>query len=388
MAPHLQIYFPDHLNLGHSSKLFTGVCGLAKRGLIRYTLCPQNPWNLDDVTVGIEVSHQGQVRKIAIDLRDRSTVWCPGALANCDIYFKRSFVRSHVELLEHPWQQKVVPYGLNYPCRGNGSSVSVFRRQLSSLWRIGLQSLRGDTARWKEKCADLRKYFVTPSADTFVQGPQTPVSPAVIFQTYLWEPRDVYPDDANEINEMRAQLVRVLRRRLGKRFWGGVLPTEFACRYYSDVVTNLPTHRKQYIALCKSAMIGVYSRGLHHSNAFKLSEYLAASQAIVSDRLTHELPAPLRDGIHLLHYRDAEECAEKCADLLADSEFCQAMRQANHQYYCTEVEPGAHLLQCLRQTADGHGTQQQRTTTDEFQREPTGFESGTQQSRIVAGRSN
>jgi hypothetical protein len=349
MTAHVRIFFPDHLNLFHSSKLFTGISGLAQRGEIQFTLCTENPWNLDGHTLGMEVTQEGRVRKIAFDLRDRSTVWSPGALAACDVYFKRGFVRADVGALERKWQSKVVPFGLNFPCRGHGSSLVVFRRQLAALFRIGLRSLGGDRKQLREKGVDLRTYFATPAARSFVQGPETSVSPVVIFQTRLWEPNEVFPDDPDEINSTRAELVRVLRHRLGKQFWGGVMPTDFARRYYPDVVTDLPTHRREYIALCRRALIGVYSRGLHHSNAFKLSEYLAAAQAIVADPLTHELPSALQDGTHLCEYRYPEECAAKCAELLADKERVQAMRAANHAYYHTEVEPVAHLLRCMRE---------------------------------------
>ena len=95
--------------------------------------------------------------------------------------------------------------------------------------------------------------------------------------------------------------------------------------------------------MVKKVGIGVYVRGLHHSLAFKMAEYLAAGLCIVSEPLVHELPVPLREGVNYLLFRSHDECLERCRWLLSHPAEAERMRWANRDYYRRWVEPEAHM---------------------------------------------
>jgi hypothetical protein len=337
-----RLYFPAHLDLHHASKILTGISALSRRRVLNTSVSTENPWDLDDLTLGMELTQEGHVCRVAFDMRDRSDSFCRGALAACDTYWKRGYVRRDLLGLPPDWRAKIRAFGLNVACRGEGSTTLVLRRWLRGLLPLG--------AEFRQQARRMRKYLGALPARKLCQRPDADVQPVVLFQTRVWQPEEIRPDDPDEVNETRVQLVRVLRRRLGHSFWGGLVPTAYARQHYPDALTDLPTHRRDYMELCQRALVCVNSRGLHHSNAFKLAEYLAASKAIVSDALTQELPRPLLPGTHLLQYQDAEECAYRCAQLLADPELVHEMRHANHRYYQSEVEPAAHVFNCVRRS--------------------------------------
>ena len=219
-----------------------------------------------------------------------------------------------------------------------------------------LRSPRRALAGAGRRGALLRGFLVQPDYRLFEQAPETAVEPLVLFQTRLWEPEES-SEDLQRINEERADLIRALRKALGPRFRGGVTPTPFARQHYPDVLLTEAYRRNDFIRMVKRHLIGVYTRGLHHSLAFKLPEYLAASMCVVSDPLRNELPQPLTAGCHYLEFRGHDECAAQCERLLSRPAEARDMRRHNHDYYRQWVAPAEHVLHCLelvgRWDADG-----------------------------------
>jgi hypothetical protein len=348
----VQIFIDPCQELSFLSKVYTGLCGLERQGRASVTFVRDRARASNPEVAVLEVTatskgHLCRQAQVAVDVHDRSDKHDRDLLAGCDVYLKRSYYPPHLSSLPPPLRQKVAPFGLNYPVR----DYSVTRRVL---WALGLRyagRLLGSALvardRFREEFGGLKSFLTSPSAGEFELAPEEPLQPVVLFQTRVWEPGESRSDNLVEVNEGRATLVRLLRRAFGDRFWGGLVPTPYALRHYPDAICDKPSKRKHYIAMSKQALVGVYTRGLCHSIAFKLPEYLAASKAIVADGFRNELPAPLQEGTHYLGFREPAECVEQCARLLKSPGLTAAMRQANHRYYRQEVEPTAHLRKCL-----------------------------------------
>src|SRR5207244_4503884 len=148
-------------------------------------------------------------------------------------------------------------------------------------------------------------------------------------------------DDFEQINAERVGIVRALSKTFGPRFIGGLIPTNYAKSRYPDAVSTHASDRKSYVALAKRCLIGIYTRGLHNSIAFKMAEYLASSKCIVSCPLVHELLAPLTSD-NCLYFTTPNECVRYCESLLNDPDAVAAMRQGNFRYYRDHVEPAQH----------------------------------------------
>jgi hypothetical protein len=195
---------------------------------------------------------------------------------------------------------------------------------------------------------DLRAYFGLPRPEAYERAASDVIKPVIIFQTRVWEEQDAVAEAAGGVNEGRLALVRALRSAFGERFRGGLVPTPYAVARYPDLVVRDQFRRSEYIAMSRQCLVGVYTRGLHYSNAFKLAEYLAASQCIVGERLRQQLPEPLVEGKNFLPFATIEECLAGCDRLLSAPGLAADMQAANHAYYRQEAEPAAHMLGCCR----------------------------------------
>jgi hypothetical protein len=78
--------------------------------------------------------------------------------------------------------------------------------------------------------------------------------------------------------------------------------------------------------------------GLHQSNQWKLAEYVAASKAVVTERLRYEVPA-FTAPENYLSFDSAEECVERVGELLRDPALRLAMMEANRRHYEGYVRP-------------------------------------------------
>ena len=136
----------------------------------------------------------------------------------------------------------------------------------------------------------------------------------------------------------------------GERFVGGIMKDAHSQRICPEVVVGDNIYRGDYVQFAKRFAVGVYSRGIHHSLAFKLSEYLAAGLCIVSPPFLHELPVPLEAHRHYLPYATLEECVRQCEVLLKDPAKARQMSAENRAYYRQWVEPSAHALDLLKRT--------------------------------------
>jgi len=320
---------PEH-DLYHLSKVLTGLAALAACSQSALQFEPVADATVRPVTsaaMHVLVKRDGKGMDIAFDLYDRSDRFDSALLEHTDIYFKRSFYRPHLGMLPVEWRNKIKPFGLNYAC----------------------QSVAGE-ARLAEAplCLNqsLNRYRTVRPAGDFEQPPDASVMPSIIFQTRAWAPEST-SDDAPEVNESRARIIRALRKAFPDRFSGGFAPNPFACQHYSDLVSEHPNEPADYLRFTKRHLIGVSSRGLHKSEPFKLAEYMAASLAIVSEPVRNKFSPLLSAGSNLLEFRTPEECVEGCSRILSSPALAAELREASWRYYQSHVEPARHIENLL-----------------------------------------
>ena len=343
MTHSVTVYVGPRHDLIHTSLLHTGLCALADRGAInlRYRRpAGVDAWlTADPIVVCFDVDGTAPVRA-AVDLRDGEGVSSP-IVDRVDRYFKRAFYRPEVERLAASWATKLEPFGLNFGCRNRTSTRRVLQTLALPLAATGRPGL-----------SRLRHYLLTPPISAFELDPSAPVSPRVTFQTRLWTEDEVAPGEAEPLNADRVALVRALKKAFGSRFAGGLVPTPFAVARYPGEITPHSSKYSDYLKLRRQCLVGVYTRGVEHSLAFKLGETFAASQCLVSVPLRYALPSPIQEGRHYLPFSSPDQCVEACQRLLDNPSVAQDMRYANHEYYTREVEPAAHLLKTLNHVVD------------------------------------
>ncbi|MEZ5182431.1 MAG: glycosyltransferase [Acidimicrobiales bacterium] len=315
---------------GHLTQILAGLAVLAERGELEVAVRPLPPdrWRTDDPVLRVELD-DGQ--RVAIDLRDGTDVsasdldWCTG-------YRKRSYATA-----AHGGDERITPLGLNFPV-SHGSDW----RASQVAWTLRRAPLLGPG-----RTANLLRLLARgqPRLAAFEAGPDADDPPGVLLVTRVWDPRRVSGEKAaawEAMNEQRADCVRALADALGERFVGGLSPSPWAIERYGDLVLgDREVRRDRYLARVRSAAVCVATSGLRSSNGWRLAEYLAASRAVVSEPLHHEVPGTLGAGAGLATFRDADELVRVVQGLLEDPDRRRALAVAGHEHYRAHVRPDA-----------------------------------------------
>ncbi len=298
---------PRH-NIYHSGYLISAAAALGAQFRVDPAVCPLAPvFEANGVT-------------LAVDCYDSPSVYHEPTLARCDFYFKRSYLAAATP--PHVPVEKIRPWGLNYSCRTARALAAVLRLYVR-------RDFRPDNA---------KSFLQSPAPADFEAPPDRTPDLRIIFSTRLWPRDQLGPnDDPAAINGFRLELVRRLRQAFGKRFLGGIIPTPEAyevcpeLKASPDLEVKIPHRRTAYARSSRGPAIGVYTRGLHGSNGFKLAEYLASSKCIAGESLAHQLPEPLGD-CHRVH-DDVEGIVAECDRMLTHPQQLRDVQHASWSYY-------------------------------------------------------
>lgn len=281
----------------------------------------------------------GVQRTAIVEVLDRADVFDHDSLAAADVYFKCNYQTAHVSRLDIPRRCRVVPLGLTLlSAVGNSRAMMLRAIGCSFLARMRagqLKAVRHELGYIAKELILLHDMVRLAEFETDVDvHPRHPV----IFQPRLWSESTM--DKANA-NALRVELVRELRAEFGGNERIGFIHSSHAQRLPADVKLKNSVSRRRYIHQLRESAIGVNTRGLSDSSTFKLSEYLAAGMAVVSDAMNFDLPEPLVAGVNYLPYSNAAECVAQCKLLLAEPDRLMAMRKANREYFRRNLEPRA-----------------------------------------------
>jgi len=363
----------------HSWQVFAGLSALRSAGQVdlRFVVADRGGLALEDVVPWAEV-HDRETRgrwTVCFDLADGA--WLTGPRPRiADVVFKRSFLSTPIESPDRPaWDPpgeiagKVVPFGLNYACR-TGHEGRMIGYSLDTLRTAARRGRTHRSWSWRAhrmvwplrqpmQLARARRHpervwsGIPRHVSQFEVAPHVPAEPIALFHTRAWaEKVPGTADHHTRPNWQRAELIRVLRRRLGVRFRGGFAPTPYAREHFPDCLSDQPTEPVAYMQAVQHCAIAVSSIGLQHSNPYKVPEQLSASRAIVSEPLAFGLPTPLETGRHLLTFDDPEGCADACERLLDDPALVSHLREQAWDYYQREVRPDVLLRNRLHDLLD------------------------------------
>lgn len=339
--------------LYHGSSVLSGLVLLANRGSIALQLRRSEVLDSRRALIHMAVRNpEGVSRKLTIDFADSADSFSIPAVEQSNIYFKRSFMKSEVLRLNVPtqYQERIVPFGLNFASLNPRAIVTHLRITSALLFRR-LAALRSGNIvpAWREFVQRTQLAYGLPPTSAFesrIHEAHLDAGPGVLLQTRLWPPQPG-SRDLEAVNAERVALVQTLRKDLGSQFVGGIVADAFSKRNCPEDLLIRHTNMREYARTVKKAQIGIYVRGLHHSLAFKMAEYLAAGLCIVSEPFQHELPVPLQEGVNYLLFNSHEECLAQCSWLLSHPGEAARMRAANLDYYKRWVEPAAHMWDVL-----------------------------------------
>jgi hypothetical protein len=165
----------------------------------------------------------------------------------------------------------------------------------------------------------------------------------------LWATSAGSHDQFDVANEDRIAVVRALRRAFPHECTTvGLVHNQTAVDRAPDLLLQEHVTTAKYYEQLHSSLVGVNCAGLSGSVGWKLAEYLAAGNAIVSHPIDKQFLAPLVEGVHYLAYRSPEECVEQCRRLISDEAMSRRMSDVNKQYFLEWVTPTAHVMHLLK----------------------------------------
>jgi hypothetical protein len=339
----------------HPTQLYTGFLTLHRSGLIRLSQTvskkpfpSSTPQHLKDIG-GSQLSLVLDGNLVihydchdAVELNEER-------LEDCDFYFKRSYSQAYVDALAKH-KSKVFPLGLTYrvlPDKPDWRSVHrafLAGRGLAGKMHALLDAL--DAGNWLKYNPRVREFEALPEPD---------LPPKVLFLVTAYDPYDS-PGRSKQkieqmvgINDTRAKCIRILRRELGPRFFGGFNHNPYTIKAYREflVQDNEVTRKRNYIRLLKSFPICIATTGLHGSIGWKFAEYVALAKAVVSERLNYQVPGDLQAGRNYLEFASPEQCAEQAVRLMEDREQRARLMFNNAVYYRSYQRPDSLVLNSL-----------------------------------------
>jgi hypothetical protein len=303
-------------------------------------------------------------RTLCFDMMDGAFTYSMDDLDRVDVYIKRTFDADFAESLQPRLKDKIIPFGLHYCCRSPHETSMMLLHLLFNYNHINKRFRQRPFKALKQTLGRPLKLMLfgkilhqpVPRSPLLIQDfevePDTPVERKIYFRTRVYNIGKANSEwslkEMKKVNAMRVAVIRAMQSHFGERFIGGLKPTEYAVKTYSDCVSTLKLDMEMHIKKSQQYLININTEGLHGSVGWKMPEYLAASRCIVSEPINIQLPDPLIDGKHYLSFSSPLECIEACEKLLGDEKLADAMRRDAFAYYKEYVIPSKLVMRCIR----------------------------------------
>jgi hypothetical protein len=343
------------------AQVMTGLVMLARQGAIRLrqdvvhvdTFRPDAVLHLQQARESAFTLLVNEGLRLYIDVHDAQAIDEDAAQA-CDLYFKRSF---DADRLPAGVAHKIRPLGLNYEIHAPGVDLCEARRVFA--FSPGVRVRRTLKFIGKSLLASVGRGPHMTTA-RLAAAPALDVEPRVLLMIGVYDPDDIrghVPEliaERRELNHMRVACVRLLRKELGERFFGGVQHSAFARREYPDALLadGQLGDKRAYLDLLRRFPICIATTGLHGSIGWKLAEYVAMSKAIVTEPLKFGVPGAFGEPANYLTFRTPQECVEKVTRLIDDADLRRTLMTNNARYYANYARPDS-LVRRMLETATG-----------------------------------
>lgn len=286
---------------------------------------------------------------LAADLYDHAECFSKYALEHCDYYFKRSYNSDLIHNLPLLYQNKIHALGLSF-------WVKSYNYKYGNVWFWGLLlsqinlRLKPDrlffkrlTGAYTWSLKHWRFIKTTRSIEVF-EDYKKAIENTILFQTRCFEEKN---NDVLAIHEQRYHLIKLLKEHFPNHFKGGFVPSGISKEKYVDALTNIPAEPLLYLEALKDAKIVVYTRGLAHSPAWKMAEYLSQGKVIIAEPLRTELPVPLIHGKHVLYFNSDEELIAHIETVLNDDDLCARLSKEARLFFENHVHPVKNIKRIL-----------------------------------------
>ncbi len=278
----------------------------------------------------------GKQEKYALlDLRDQHDQWIDLRISVPVQYFKRCAMSAGPTNIQPFGTVDVKPMA---PMFGVATRVS-------KLWLSKLQLDDGFLPMHRRLPRDLYDIWTIAPPRAFESTPPEKVAQTVLLQTRLWDSNGV--SDFSSVNQFRIELVEALSRTFGQRFVGGLVGNSAARLFAPHLIVSGLGATHAYPANVRKAAIGIYTRGLFNSVAFKLAEYFAGSCAVVGEHVSATFRRPLVNQQDFVVADTVDKIVESCDFLLCRQSAMRDLQHAAHDYYNAEIRPDVQVARIV-----------------------------------------
>lgn len=319
----------------HLCSVLTGFILLEKQGKLRLKL--NTNVKMPSASI-MEAIIDG--KRLAYDMADGYNFRDPAEIEryidSCDFYFKRSFSDELNDKLFPKHCGKIYRWGFNYlaTCDGNG----YFNHNPEKRMLEAVNFFRGRKP---------LKYF---TYDRFEAVPNKKDEQRILFMTRLWSASQTSEKNLDAVNSMRIEITKALRKEYPNNsvtgIYDGVLARELCPEL---VLSGSLTKRENFLETIKKSDICIGSIGLHGSIGWKTGEYVAASRAIINEKLRYEVTGDFEAEKNYLDFESVDECMANVEKLFNDPDSVYEMKRRNRDYYLNYLRPDIQVANSLKE---------------------------------------
>ena len=338
----------EYMPSPHLMQLYAGFFKLKQQGIIDLVLQPRKYIHRTNPVINATIDGK---YKVVYDTQDGLS-WIVGTEEEnlnyfknnypVDFYFKRSY---HPKMKEfNPGNCHIHPLGFNYNVHPDENLL-----HLTDSLPLKLKYLIKTTPSLK-KVFNKRFFY----AQDFEWYPVKNGFDRILLLTRVWNPKgeDVFSKEESylreQINHMRIKCLDTCKKEFKDRFTGGLWLDSFSDAHYKPYTLPLQqTSKSAFLQQVKSHSICIATTGLFKSIGWKMGEYVAASRAIVSEKLQFEVPGDFKEGQNYFEFSTKEELVQKVHQLLSHRDLMQQMMKNNYDYYNNYLKPDILVLNTL-----------------------------------------
>lgn len=333
-----QVVYNHFSKWAHTGIILTGCRMLDKRGIIELKFNDQTGKNdfLSPDIPGAELIIDGI--PVFFDCADGYNVdSIKNLLKKYNYYFKRSFSEEQ-NINFGDYKSHIYPLGLNYQVYYRSADAGLFSQTNKGRFYNSLKSIGKQILASKQ----LVHHFEMNADDIGNRTPQ------ICFMTRLWE-YAANEEEKNYINQTRIELVRRIRARYPDNSHCFVYDNSVARKLCPDLIAGkLDSFQPFYLKKMHQSDICIGTMGLFQSTGWKTAEYVAASRAIVCEKMTYEVPGNFNNGKNFLEFLSVEECMKNISILYNDKNLLFQIKKANEEYYNAYAAPDKQVWNALQ----------------------------------------
>lgn len=164
----------------------------------------------------------------------------------------------------------------------------------------------------------------------------TPDNNYVFHLSTLW-----YNDEWNKndegVNKTRANFIRACKNVEKCCFDGGFVSqgsSRSSEELFKDCLSDSMVDFQTWLRKTKKSTFVFNTPAFWNCHGWKLGEYLALGKAIISTKISNDLPSPLQHGVNIHFVENTEEdMREAVQKLLKDKEYCQKLEKGAKEYW-------------------------------------------------------